>query len=45
MLLKENITDTENPDGICSHTFDVDEFSGLFFIHGFFILYTQDMPK
>ena len=31
MLLKENIIDIENPDGICSHTFDVDESSGLFF--------------
>ena len=30
MLLKENIVDIEKPDGICLHTFVVDEFSGLF---------------
>ena len=29
MLLKEDIVDIEKPDGICSLTFDVDEFSGL----------------
>ena len=30
MLLNEDIVDTEKPDGICSLTFVVDEFSGLF---------------
>ena len=30
MLLKENIVDTEKPDGICLLTFVVDEFSELF---------------
>ena len=30
MLLKEDIVDIEKPEGICSLTFDVDEFSGLF---------------
>ena len=30
MLLKEDIADTEKPDGVCSLTFVVDEFSGLF---------------
>ena len=30
MLLKEDIVDTEKPDGICYLTFVVDEFSGLF---------------
>ena len=28
--LKEDIVDIEKPDGICSVTFVVDEFSGLF---------------
>ena len=30
MLLKEDILDIEKPDGICTLTFEVDEFSGLF---------------
>ena len=30
MLLNEGIVDIEKPDGICSLTFVVDEFSGLF---------------
>ena len=30
MLLNDDILDTEKPDGICSFTFVVDEFSGLF---------------
>ena len=30
MLLNDDIVDIEKPDGICSPTFDVDEFSGLF---------------
>ena len=30
MLLKKDIVDIEKPDGICSLTFVVDEFSGLF---------------
>ena len=30
MLLKEDIVDIEKPNGMCSLTFDVDEFSGLF---------------
>ena len=29
MLLNEDIVDTEIPDGICSLTFVVDEFSGV----------------
>ena len=36
MLLKENIVDIEKPDGICLHTFAVDEFSGLFLYPLFF---------
>ena len=30
VLLNEEIVDVEKPDGICSLTFVVDEFSGLF---------------
>ena len=30
MLLNEDIADIEKPDGLCSLTFAVDEFSGLF---------------
>ena len=30
MLLNDDILEIEKPDGICSLTFDVDEFSGLF---------------
>ena len=30
ILLNEDIVDIENPDGVCSLTFVVDEFSGLF---------------
>ena len=30
MLLNDDIVDIEKSDGICSLTFDVDEFSGLF---------------
>ena len=30
MLLNEDIVDIEKPDGICSLTFDVDGFLGLF---------------
>ena len=30
MLLNEDIVDIEKPDGLCSLTFVVDEFSGLF---------------
>ena len=30
MLLNEDVVDIENPEGICSLTFVVDEFSGTF---------------
>ena len=30
MLLNKDIVDIEKPDGICSLTFVVDQFSGLF---------------
>ena len=30
MLLNKDLVDIEKPDRICSLTFDVDEFSGLF---------------
>ena len=31
MFITDDIVDNEKPDGICSLTFVVDEFSGLFF--------------
>ena len=31
--LNEDIVDIEKPDGICSLTFVIDEFSGLFGLH------------
>ena len=30
LLLNEDIVGNENPDGICSLTFAIDEFAGLF---------------
>ena len=45
MLLKEDIEDPEKSDGICSLTFDVDEFSRLFYIHQSFLLCTQGMHE
>ena len=44
MLLNDNIVDIEKLDGICSLTFVVDEFSGLF-LHQSFLFYTQDLHK
>ena len=42
MLLNDDIVDIENPDKICSDTFVVFEFSGLF-LHSsiFFIKYSR----
>ena len=40
MLLKEDIVGVEKPDGICSLTFVVDEFSGLF-LHTFIFAIMQ----
>ena len=42
MLLNDDIVDIENPDKICSDTFVVCEFSGLF-LHSsiFFIKYSR----
>ena len=37
MLLNENIADIEKADGMCSLTY--------FYIHQFFLLYTQDLHK
>ena len=45
MSLKEDIVDIKKPDGICSLTFGVDEFLGLFHIHQFFILYRMGRNK
>ena len=51
MLLNDDIVDIKKPDCICSLTFVVDEFSGLF-LHPFIIFYmqsfllnTQDLHK
>ena len=44
ILLNEDIVDIERPDGICSLTFVVDEFSGLF-LHQPFLLYIEDLHK
>ena len=42
MLLNDHIVDIEKPDGICSPSFVVDEFSGLF-LHPsiFFMKYSR----
>ena len=43
MLLKSYIVDIEKPDGICSLSFDVDEFSGLFLHPSIFsIMHSSD---
>ena len=40
---KEDIVEINKSDGMCSVTFVVvDEFSGLFYIHQFFLLHIQD---
>ena len=42
MLLNNDILDIEKPDGICSLTFVVDEFSGLFLhLSIFYILHSR----
>ena len=43
MLLNDNITDIEKSDGICSPTFVVNEFSGLFLNPSIFSI--QDQHK
>ena len=43
MLLKDNIVDIEGSDGICSLTFVVDEFSGLFLQPSIFSIKFQDL--
>ena len=45
MLSNKDITDIKKPDGICSLTFAVDEFSGLFSHLSIFSIYTQDLNK
>ena len=45
MLLKEDIVDIEKHDGICSLTFVVNEFSGLFLHPATFSIITQDLHK
>ena len=44
MLLNDNIVDSEKPDRICSLTFILDRFSGLF-LHQSFVLYILDLYK
>ena len=44
MSLNDDIVEIEKPDGICSPTFAVDEFSGLF-LHQSFLLNIQDLHK
>ena len=36
MVLNDDIVDIENPDGICSPTFVVNEFSGLLLLPSIF---------
>ena len=45
MLLNVHIVDIEKHDGICSPTFDVDEFSGSIFVDQSFLLNIQDLHK
>ena len=45
MFLNEDIMDIEKPDGICSLTFDADEFSGLILHPSIFLLYTKNLHK
>ena len=45
MLLNKDVVYIEKPDGICSLTFLVDEFLGLFYIHQSFLLYIQYLHK
>ena len=45
MLLNDDIADVEKTDGICSPTFIVNEFSGLFYIHQLFLINIQDPNK
>ena len=44
MLLKEDIVDIEKPDGICSLTFDADEFSELFLHPSIFSIIHSKSP-
>ena len=45
MLLKKDVVDIGKPDGVCSLTFDVDEFSELIYVNQSFLLRTQDLHK
>ena len=45
MLFNDDIVNIKKPDGMCSPTFVVDEFSGLFYIYQSFLLNIQDMHK
>ena len=45
MLLKKDLVDIGKPDGICSLTFDIDEFSELIYVNQSFLYCTQDLHK
>ena len=45
MLFNDDIVNIKKPDGMCSPTFVVDEFSGLFYIYQSFLLNIQNMHK
>ena len=45
MPLKKDVVDIGKPDGVCSLTFDVDEFSELIYVNQSFLLRTQDLHK
>ena len=45
MLLKKDVVDIGKPDGVCSLTFDVDEFSELIYVNQSFLLRSQDLHK
>ena len=45
MLLKKDVVDIGKPDGVCSLTFDVDEFSELIYVNQSSLLRTQDLHK
>ena len=44
-VLNDDIVDIEKPDGICSLSFVLDEFGGLFLHPSTFLLNIQDRQK
>ena len=43
MVLNDVVVEIGKPDGICSSTFIMHEFSGHFYIHQSFLLKPQDL--